>query len=77
MPNEDVSPKAWMEFVLSNDGKIRGAFDGVPGKVKVSELLDFYNTMRKIIWKEMKNVCRNTRHPRIKVFSHLLKRWAK
>lgn len=76
MPNNNIIPKAWMEFTLSNDGKIRGSFDGIAGKVTPNELLHFYHTMRKIIWQEMKNICRHARHPRIKVFLHLLKRRA-
>ena len=77
MPDKNIFPKAWMEFTLSNDGKIRGSFDGIAGKVTSEEILGFYCAMRKIIWEEMKDVCRHRRHPKIAAFIYSLKCRAK
>lgn len=69
MPDENIFPKAWMEFTLSNDGKVRGSFDCIAGKVTSKELLEFYNTMRKVIWEEMKSVYRRQKsHRKFQLF---------
>ena len=64
MPDENIFPKAWIEFTLSNDGKVRGGFDSIAGRASSKELLEFYHTVRKVIWEEMKNVYRNERQHR-------------